>query len=90
MEFDMSGLSLASHGAEYREYRIRVVIPGSPADVAGAQAGDILVSINQRSAKTYTLSELRQLLRKPDQQYELVVTREGVSRTLTIRTRRLI
>jgi Aspartyl protease/PDZ domain len=90
MEFDMSGLSLASQGADYREHRIRVVIPGSPADAAGAQAGDMLVSVNKRAAKTYTLGELRQLLRKADQHYELVVTREGVSRTLTIRTRQLI
>jgi predicted aspartyl protease len=89
-EFDMSGISLVAQGSSYREYRVRAVVPDSPASDVGILAGDLLTAIDGRPAASVTLAELRQLLRTPDRSCELEFQRKGAPRHVTLRTRRLV
>jgi predicted aspartyl protease len=89
-EFDMSGLSLAAQGESYREYRVRLVIPGSPAAEAGIMTGDLIGAINGRSAAELTLNEIRELFRTDGQQYPLELRRGSESVAVILRTRRLL
>lgn len=76
--------SLRLTATEYREYRVRSVVAGSPAAAAGVATGDVLTSINGKSARELTLSELRELFRKEGQR------RGGTPLRTELRTRRLV
>ena len=89
-EFDMSGMSLVAQGSSYREYRVRAVVPDSPASDAGILAGDLLTAVDGRVAASVILAELRQLFRTPDRLFELDFQRKGAPRHVTLRTRRLV
>src|SRR5438128_2013231 len=54
MEFDMSGISLAAQGTDYRDYVVRAVIPGSPAAEADVAGGDHLTAVNGKPARDMT------------------------------------
>ena len=89
MEFDMSGMSLAALPPDWRSYRVRAVIPASPAADAGLKADDVVVAVDGRPAADYRLTELRRLLRVPGDRV-VTVTRAGSRLTVTVRGRRLI
>ena len=89
MEFDMTGMSLAALPPDWRSYRVRTVIPASPAADAGLMADDVVVSMDGRPAARYSLTELRRLLRAPGDRF-VTVTRAGTRLTVTVRGRRLI
>ena len=90
-EFDMSGMSLAAQGPDYREYRVRSVIDGSPAADAGVMVGDLVSGIDGKPAGELTLNEIRELFRKDGQEYMLELGRGGGATVrATLRTRRLL
>ena len=89
-EFDMSGISLAAQGPAYREYRVRLVLDGSPGAEAGVMAGDLLAAIGGRPAEDLTLSEIREWLRRDAQEYALELRRGGAVVRTTLRTRRML
>lgn len=86
----MSGMSLAAATTEPRAYRVRTIIDGSPAADAGIAVNDLLTAIDGRPASDVPLAEIRQLFREPGTTSVLTLTRDGTSRQVTIRTRRLI
>jgi Aspartyl protease/PDZ domain len=88
-EFDMSGMSLAAFGPELRTYRVRTLVEGSPAFVAGIQIGDTVTSIDGRPTAEMTLSQVRSLLRQEGKNYPVIVN-GGKARRVTLSTRRLI
>src|SRR3546814_1820336 len=57
-EHDMSGMSLVTGGNVYRRYFITNIIPGSPADDAGLEVDDEILSINLQPAKEMSISEI--------------------------------
>ena len=65
-EHDMSGIDLMATGKNYRRYLIQRVLPGSPAEEAGIQPEEELVSVNFTPVTTYTMSELNRLLHSED------------------------
>ena len=89
MEFDMSGMSLAAT-PNTGSYRVRSIIDGSPASEAGVSVDDIVTHFNGVAVSEISLSDLRQRLRIPDSDYDFTVTRDGVSRPIMLRTRKLI
>ncbi len=80
-------------GAEIREEerRIRImrVLPNSPAEQAGLQAGDLLLQIDQQSTVNLRGTEAQQLLRGPVGTTTTVKVRRG-DKTLTITLTRQI
>jgi membrane-associated protease RseP (regulator of RpoE activity) len=89
-EFDMSGISMAAQGPDYRDYVVRLVIPESPAEEAGVKAGDRLIAIDGRPTREFELGAIRELFRKDGILYVLEVQRgEAIVRT-GLRTRRLL
>ena len=90
IEFDTTGMSLASTMTEPLAFRVRTIISESPAAEAGVMAGDLITAIDDRPVSELTLAELRDRFRVPDTTTRLTVTRDGTSRQVTIRSRRLI
>ncbi len=89
-EFDMSGMSLAAQGDDLREYRVRSVIRGTPAALAGIAPGDIVLAIDDRPARDMTLTEVRRLFKQPDRDVVLDLKRLGRSVRARLQTRRLV
>jgi predicted aspartyl protease len=90
IEFDMSGMSLAATSLKSPSYRVRSIIEGSPAAEAGIAPNDVITHVNGAVSADTTLNEFRRMLRVPDAAYTLTVTRDGASRSVTLRTRRMI
>jgi predicted aspartyl protease len=65
-EFDMSGTALKKVTNEENRIYISLVRPGSPADQAGVEAYDEILSINRIPAFIWELSELVKLFRSED------------------------
>lgn len=89
LEFGRSGMVLMSTDDHYDQFRIEAVADHSPASEAGLRAGDMLVAINGRPARTYTLSEIRSLFQHA-RHCDLVVQREDEVRRTRLELRRLI
>lgn len=65
-EHDMCGLDLLAVGANYRQYVVLRVVPGSPAAAAGIAEGEELVSINLTLSSYLSISEVNRLLHSQD------------------------
>jgi len=65
-EHDMCGLDLLATGANYRQYVVLRVVPGSPAASAGIAEGEELVSINLTQTSYLSISEVNRLLHSQD------------------------
>lgn len=90
-EHDMSGMSLVSGGEVYRRYFIANIVPGSPADEAGLEVDDEILSINLRPAREMSISEIDNLLRSQDKRNLLLeVGREGETGMFVLVLRRRI
>ena len=89
-EFDASGLSLIALGPDFRGLRVRLVLPGSPAEGAGIEPGDVLLTFDGRPVAEYDLDELRRVLRTPGERHTITLERGGSTMEAAITTRRLI
>ena len=66
------------------------VMEGSPAEEAGLQRGDILVSIDGTSVADYKLADVSQHIRGPvDTSVDLVVRRDGEEKSFTVQRRQI-
>jgi hypothetical protein len=90
-EDDMSGMEVAGDGADFLTYVINDVDEGSPAAEAGIKEEDILLEIDGRPAREFTLEEIRRMFRQEGHEYELALKR-GDKETIRVRLklRRLI
>jgi hypothetical protein len=89
-EFDMSGMSLAAGGSDFKMIKVRALIPNSPATEAGLQIGDMLTAIDSRTVAEMTLEQIRQMFRKNGRSYLLNIERDHLPMQINIRMRRLI
>jgi predicted aspartyl protease len=89
-EFDMSGISLAALGPDYRDYVVRALIPGSRAADLGVAIGDHLAAIDGTPASRLTLGDIRELLRKDGHAYAIELRRGDAVVRIELRTRRLL
>jgi hypothetical protein len=84
--FNLSGIDLKAKGATLNVFEISEVRTSSPAEKAGIQPGDIIVSVNGIQARDLHLNEVNALLNmKPGKKITLVVTRNQVRYTLAFR-----
>jgi len=89
-ESDMSGLSLAALGPNYKRFEVLDVVPGSPASDARIQKGDILAGIDDEAAADISLASIHELFRQIGRKYKLLIERDGQTRTVEIKMRRLV
>jgi hypothetical protein len=88
--FDCSGLILRQE-RDSRFFRIRTVIPGSPAADSGLQALDLIERIGGISATQWTLETLEDAFSRPSRSFDLTVASPtGQKRSVKLRTRTLI
>lgn len=77
-EHNMSGMELVARGQDFKEFIIERIIDGSPAQQAGLEEGDQLVSINGEFCRNLTISDLHKLLQKGEgREIILAVRRNG-------------
>ena len=74
-EHDMSGIDLMAIGRDYRRYLVQRVIPGSPAEAAGIQPEEELMSINFMPVTAFSISELNRILHSEDGRLLMLVLR---------------
>ncbi|NML64683.1 hypothetical protein HHL22_05640 [Hymenobacter sp. RP-2-7] len=74
-EHDMSGIDLMAIGQDYRRYLVQRVLPGSPADDAGIQPEEELMSINFTPVTAYSISEVNRMLHSEDGRLLVLVLR---------------
>ena len=84
-----SGITLRAAAPDYRVFRVRNVLEASPASEAGIEAGDVLVSIDDKPAGAMTLSTINEMFEKPVS-YALEIKRGERIITVTLTPRRLI
>ena len=90
IEFDMSGMSLAAQDSDLKTYAVRTLIEGGPAAESGIKIGDVITAIDGKPVDKMTLSQIRQLFRIENKQYELSIKRGGVSSIFKLKTRKLV
>jgi C-terminal processing protease CtpA/Prc len=68
-ESDMSGLTFAAFGADFKTLRIIKVSPDSPAATADLREGDVLFAIDDQPISTITIFKAAQTLQqeRPDE-----------------------
>lgn len=72
-------------------YKIKTVIPNSPADKAGLKAGDIILKINSKSAYSFTLSEIfYKFQERNNKKISITIERNQLVKTYKFRLRKRI
>jgi hypothetical protein len=88
--FDASGLILRQE-RDSRFFRIKTVIPASPAADAGFQPSDFIAQVNGIPATQWTLEALEEAFSEPGRTFDLLVSNgSGSKRTVKLVTRTLI
>lgn len=90
IEYDMSGISLRAYGNNLRTFKVYQVLEDSPASEAGLRVGDVLAAIDGVAAAKLTLEEISQMLKQQGRVYQLSIKRGNGTRSVKIKTRRLI
>ena len=90
-DYDMSGMYLISQGSFLDSLFVSNVRPESPADLAGIQRGDQILSINSLNYPPTTLNAFTSMLRKrPGKKITIRVIREGRRERFTFKLKRPI
>jgi len=89
--YDRSGVSLLASGSSLRDFIVRRVVSGSPAEEAGVQADDKLLRINGMGSRNLTLQQITRILQgKPNKRIRLVLLRNGEKIKVEFRLRDLV
>lgn len=86
-KYDESGLRIRAEGPGFRRFVVRCIVPNSPASEADIQAGDVIASIDNRSAEDMTLTELRSMLAQPNARYSIGIVRGDGDTKATLQRR---
>ncbi|MDA8692922.1 aspartyl protease family protein [Saprospiraceae bacterium] len=78
IEYDISGLVLYAFGNDLSGYFVKEVLPGSPAEQAGIQTGDIIKKMGFFSTNFYTLEQIyKRLVKRKGKKVNMVIERKG-------------
>ena len=89
--YDKSGLVLIAGGENLSLFTVHQVLPNSPAEAAGFQKGDELVSINRIAARFYSLGEVnRRLQGRNGKTLRIIYMRRGQRMKASIKLRDMI
>jgi PDZ domain/Aspartyl protease len=83
------GLALLAEGKDYRTFRVREVVPDSPATEAGLQKDDIITEVNGKPAAEFSLTQLYEMFERPGS-YKLKVRRGEQTLNITLTPKRLV
>lgn len=89
-EFDHAGLLLGAGGPKLSSLMAFMVIAGTPASDAGIQQGDEIVTIEGRSASTFTLDEARHFFENAVGAQKLTLRRRGSTFAVTVVCRQMV
>ncbi|MEM6321757.1 MAG: PDZ domain-containing protein [Bacteroidota bacterium] len=90
-KYDKSGISLIASGEALSEFRVKELVPNSPAEEAGVQVGDKLVNINYTPTSFYDLRKITRILqRRSGKRIRLVILRNGERKVFKFTLRDLI
>jgi hypothetical protein len=73
--YDQSGLRIHTEGRSFHKFVVGRVLPQSPAVEAGIEPGDIIESLDRKSANEMTLTQLRSILTQPNAHYSIGILR---------------
>jgi PDZ domain/Aspartyl protease len=80
--YDISGLFLTAIAPAYDRYEVMSVRRGSPAERAGLMRGDVITHVNRSPGRSYSLNEVRAMLREPGREMTFVYERKGERRSV--------
>jgi membrane-associated protease RseP (regulator of RpoE activity) len=83
------GMSLMAEGKDYRTFRVREVIPETPAAEAGLQVNDIIIAIDKRPATEFNLSQIHEMFEQQNS-YRLTVRRGEQTLEVKLTPRRIV
>ena len=89
-EEDMSGIRWIAFGPDRKRFRVRAVLPDSPASRAGIAAGDVLIGVDGNTGGTFERHWLRDALRGHGRPVKLTLERAGARREIAIVLRRMV
>ena len=75
-EWDKSGITLVTANDDFHTFQVQSVVALSPAADAGIREGDLLVSVDGRTADQWTLGTLKELFLSA-RNVSIVLQREG-------------
>lgn len=85
---DMSGISVAASGSNWKTFEVTQVRSGTPGSDAGVQKGDIIAGVDEEAAADLSLDAIRAQFRQVGHKYKLLIDRNGKTLTLTVQMRR--
>ncbi len=77
-----AGMHVVARGDDYKTFTVLQVLPGSPAERAGFQAGDLILQVDGKDRDTLNMAELFSLLHTAGSR-EILIQRQN--RTFTLR-----
>ena len=90
-EFNMSGLLIRTGGrGDWKTLSVYRVMPDSPGARAGIEAGDVIRTIDGRTADEYTMSFLTDYLKRDGKTVKMTLTRGGHTLEKNIHLKRAI
>ncbi len=90
-EYDRSGISIVTSGANLRHFTVQEILPNSPASEAGLKKGDRILVVEKWPGSMYSLAGLqKKLVGKPDKTVTLTIRRGGEKMRVKVKLRDLI
>jgi hypothetical protein len=83
------GMGLMAEGKDYRTFRVREVVPDTPAAEAGLQPNDIIIAIDKKPASQFNLTQIHEMFERQGS-YQLTVRRGEQTLELKLNARRIV
>ncbi|MGH7486394.1 MAG: PDZ domain-containing protein, partial [bacterium] len=84
-----AGMLFEAEGKDYRTYRVKQLLKDGPAELAGLKLGDVILSIDDRTASELTFTQILELFERPVS-YRLKVQRAGAVVEIVLKPERMI